>query len=133
MSAQEKRTLYCGGLADEVDDARLRNAFEPFGIVLDVNIPLDQLTQKNKGFGFLEFELAEDAAAALENMNGAELFNRVLRVNLARPTDNTPGGRFRAVWETHADKLADKGEGPAAYRPPTSMDLNDGLRGTSRK
>ena len=42
--------------------------------VLDVNMPLDQVNQKNRGFGFVEFELQEDAAAAIENMNGSELF-----------------------------------------------------------
>lgn len=56
--------------------------------VLDVFIPLDQLKQKHKGFAFVEFELQEDAAAAIENMNGAELFG----VGPSDPAPQTPRG-----------------------------------------
>ena len=37
------------------------------------------------GFAFVEFELTEDAAAAMENMNDAELYGRVIKVNVAKP------------------------------------------------
>jgi len=96
----EKRTLYVGGLDEAGDEATLKAAFIPFGEVLDVQIPLDQLQQRSKGFGFVEFELQEDAAAAIENMNGAELFGRVLKVNLARPQHAQHAAAHRkAIWE----------------------------------
>ena len=38
----------------------------------------------------MEFELAEDAAAAIDNMNESELCGRTLRVNLAKPLKITP-------------------------------------------
>jgi peptidyl-prolyl isomerase E (cyclophilin E) len=34
-----KRTLFVGGLADEVDEAVLRSAFIPFGKILDIALP----------------------------------------------------------------------------------------------
>ena len=46
-----------------------------------------------KGFGFVEFELVEDARAALENMDDAELCGQVIHVKIAKakaPTDR-PG------------------------------------------
>lgn len=43
-------------------------AFIPFGDVVDIQIPLDYETEKHRGFAFIEFELAEDAAAAIDNM-----------------------------------------------------------------
>uniref|UniRef100_A0A7S4GHE4 RRM domain-containing protein n=1 Tax=Eutreptiella gymnastica TaxID=73025 RepID=A0A7S4GHE4_9EUGL len=107
----EKRTLYVGGLEEGVDEAILKAAFIPFGEVLDTMLPLDQLNQKNRGFAFVEFELQEDAAAAIENMNGAELYGRVLKVNLARPQSQHLGRNRKAVWETHADEiLKDEGQ-----------------------
>ena len=55
-------------------EAVLHAAFLPFGELKDVNIPLDHATQKNKGFGFVTFQEAEDAAAAMDNMHNAELY-----------------------------------------------------------
>lgn len=44
----------------------------------------------------MEFELEEDAAAALDNMDGAELFGKVLRCNVAKAMPKLPPGK--AVW-----------------------------------
>lgn len=68
MSSNSKRTIYVGGLAEEVDEKVLNAAFIPFGDVVDVQIPLDYETEKHRGFAFIEFENAEDAAAAIDNM-----------------------------------------------------------------
>lgn len=35
---------------------------------MDIQIPLDYETEKHRGFAFVEFESAEDAAAAIDNM-----------------------------------------------------------------
>ena len=43
------------------------------------------LTEKHRGFAFVQFDERGDAADAIDNMNGAELFGRVLKVNLAKP------------------------------------------------
>ncbi|GBG78925.1 hypothetical protein CBR_g28640 [Chara braunii] len=80
-----KTTVYVGGLEENVNEAILHSAFIPFGDVKDVNIPLDQSTQKHRGFGFVEFQDKEDAAAAINNMHNAELYGRVLTVNYAQP------------------------------------------------
>ncbi|ERN17875.1 hypothetical protein AMTRI_Chr10g2160 [Amborella trichopoda] len=81
----QKNTLYVGGLAEEVNEAILHSAFIPFGDIKDVTTPLDQATQKHRSFGFVTFLEKEDAAAAMDNMNNAELYGRVLTVNYAQP------------------------------------------------
>ena len=55
---------------------------------------MDNATEKNKGFGFVEFQDEKDCAEALENMDGSELYGRVLKVNLAKPQIN----RAKPVW-----------------------------------
>ncbi|CAM9542841.1 unnamed protein product, partial [Sphacelaria rigidula] len=35
-----------------------------------VNIPKDHVANTHRGFGFIEFEVEEDAKAAVENMDG---------------------------------------------------------------
>lgn len=66
--ADNKRTVYVGGLADEVTDQLLNDAFIPFGDLVDIQMPIDYATQKHRGFAFIEYEAADDAAAAIDNM-----------------------------------------------------------------
>ncbi|XP_055347629.1 peptidyl-prolyl cis-trans isomerase E-like [Paramacrobiotus metropolitanus] len=92
-----KRTLYVGGLNEEVDEKFLHAAFIPFGPIINVEIPIDFKTNKHKGFGFVEFESAEDSAAAIDNMDESELFGRTIRVNLAKP-QRLKEGYHKPVW-----------------------------------
>eukprot|EP00389_Voromonas_pontica_P000288 GDKH01000419.1.p1 GENE.GDKH01000419.1~~GDKH01000419.1.p1 ORF type:complete len:132 (-),score=28.99 GDKH01000419.1:91-486(-) len=97
--AQLKRTLYVGGLDDGVTRDVLHAAFIPFGELRNVELPLDVRTGKPKGFGFVEFELDEDAEAAIDNMHDSEMFGRVITVNVAkRPGRQQPGDKHKPVW-----------------------------------
>jgi len=108
----DKRTLYVGGLEENVDEGILQSAFIPFGDIVDVNIPIEQTTQKHRGFGFVTFEEREDAKAAIENMNNSELYGRVLRVNVAKPAKAKAEGSGKAVWaDEHADKFYNENTG----------------------
>lgn len=64
----DKRTIYVGGLADEVTEKLINDAFIPFGDIADIQMPVDYESQKHRGFAFIEYETAEDAAAAIDNM-----------------------------------------------------------------
>ena len=47
----------------------VRAAFIPFGEIINIEIPPDyENHEKHRGFAFIEYELAEDAAAAIDNM-----------------------------------------------------------------
>ena len=95
MAVNDKRTLYVGGLDERVDRGVLHAAFVPFGEITDVMIPLETTTGEHRGFGFVTFEQADDAADAIDNMADAELFGRVLKVNVSKPQQrersNKPG------------------------------------------
>ncbi|KAI6175915.1 Peptidyl-prolyl cis-trans isomerase E [Aphelenchoides bicaudatus] len=92
-----KRTVFVGGFGTEIDEKTLTLAFIPFGEIVGVSIPMDYETGKHRGFGFVEFELAQDAAAAIDNMNDSELYGRTIRVNFARPPKVTERSS-RPVW-----------------------------------
>ncbi|XP_053211608.1 LOW QUALITY PROTEIN: peptidyl-prolyl cis-trans isomerase E-like [Panonychus citri] len=96
MSAN-KRIIYVGGLAEEVDEKTLNAAFIPFGDIIDINLPIDFASQKHRGFAFIEFESAEDAAYAIDNMNESEIFGKTVRVNIAKPL-KLKEGSARPVW-----------------------------------
>ena len=94
-----------------------------------VNIPRDfagQTNDANRGFAFVTFELENDAAEALYNMDGSELFGRVLRVNVARAMSHKLGSS-KAVWSADSwfqESLTEEGvgkeSGAAAAAPPGS-------------
>ncbi|KAG2706926.1 hypothetical protein I3843_05G113200 [Carya illinoinensis] len=98
QQAVQKNTVYVGGLAEEVNESILHAAFIPFGDIKDVKTPLDQATQKHRSFGFVTFLEKDDAAAAMDNMDGAELYGRVLTVNYALP-ERIKGGE--QGWAAH--------------------------------
>ena len=93
------RIIYCsGGLPDEAGESVVRAAFIPFGDIVNIEIPPDYENQeKHRGFSFIEYELAEDAAAAIDNMNDSELFGKTITVNIARPR-RIKEGYSRPVW-----------------------------------
>lgn len=97
-----------GGLEETVTEETLRAAFVPFGEVLEIGLPIDQTTQKHRGFAFLQFESADDAADAIDNMDGSELFGRVLKVNVSKPAATGQGNK--PVWEAAADTYYQHGE-----------------------
>ena len=112
-----KRTVYVGGLADQINEDILHAAFIPFGEIKDVSIPVDHSTQKHRGFGFVQFEELEDAAAAIDNMHNAELYEKVLTCNIAKP-QKIKLGYSRPVWADADDwyekQLKDDGLGASA-------------------
>lgn len=90
--AMSKR-LFVGGLAWGTDESSLRAAFEQFGEVSDCKVVTDRDTGRSRGFGFVTF--SDDAAAdkAIEDMNGAELDGRTIKVDEAREREGGRGGR----------------------------------------
>ncbi|XP_058450037.1 peptidyl-prolyl cis-trans isomerase E [Malaya genurostris] len=99
--ANDKRTVYVGGLSDEVTEKLINDAFIPFGDLVDIQMPVDYESQKHRGFAFIEFESAEDAAAAVDNMNDSELCGRTIRVNVAKP-QRIKEGSNKPVWAEDA-------------------------------
>ena len=91
----------------------LQATFVPFGDVVGVRLPLDHATGKHRGFAFVEMEDEDDAAAAVENLDDAELFGRVLRVNVARPAQmksGASGGSAKDAEDWFKTKLKEGGE-----------------------
>ncbi|CAA6653590.1 unnamed protein product [Spirodela intermedia] len=94
----QKDTLYVGG--ERVHSSR---GVHTFGEIKDVKTPLDQATQKHRSFGFVTFLEKEDATAAMDNMDGAELYGRVLTVNYALPERIKGGEQGWAAQPLWAD------------------------------
>lgn len=86
--------IYVGNLEYKVSDNDLREVFEEFGEVTSAKVITDRDTGRSKGFGFVEMADDEEAQAAIEELDGAELDGRAIKVNQARPKEsgNRGGG-----------------------------------------
>lgn len=85
--------LYVGNLPYGFSSRELRQLFEPFGAVRAVDVVLDRMTGRSRGFGFVELETAEAAQAAIRALHDTEIGGRRLTVNEARErAPGAPGG-----------------------------------------
>ena len=85
--------LYVGNLSFQTSSEDLRAHFAQVGNVESASVVEDRMTGRSRGFGFVEMTTPEEAAAAIEQLNGKEFAGRNLTVNEARPrTDRGPGG-----------------------------------------
>ena len=48
---------------------------------MDVNLPRDKATGKTKGFGFVMYEDQRSTVLAVDNLNGAKVLEKTLRVD----------------------------------------------------
>ena len=79
------KKLYVGGLSYDTTEATLKDAFAAAGTVESATIIIDKMTNRSKGFGFVEMSSDEEAAKAIEMFNGKDLDGRNVTVNEARP------------------------------------------------
>jgi len=87
--------IYVGNLNYKFSDDDLKELFEEFGSVDSANVIKDRDTGRSKGFGFVEMENDEEAEAAIEELDGAEVDGRVIKVNKAKPKGSGGGGGKR--------------------------------------
>ncbi len=80
----ETKKLFVGGLSWNLSWQDLKDAFGEFGEVVFARVITDRETGKSRGFGFVEFASEEEAKAAKEAMDGAELDGRTIKVDFAQ-------------------------------------------------
>lgn len=83
------KKLYVGNLPWSVDDAKISELFNKYTSVVSSVVINDKQTGRSRGFGFVEFSDDNEAAKAIEEMNGVDIEGRKLIVNEARPRETT--------------------------------------------
>ena len=79
--------IYVSNLSFAVQDEDLREFFAQYGEVTSAKIITDKLTQRSRGFGFVE--MPDDAAAekAIKELDGGMVDGRAIKVTVAKPKE----------------------------------------------
>ena len=83
------KSIYVGNLPWSATEEQIQNLFAEYGNVISVKLATDRDTGRARGFGFVEMEDA-DAAAAIEALDNVSFGERTLRVNEAKPKSDAP-------------------------------------------
>ena len=83
--------IYVANIPFKSSEADLRELFEQHGEVTSAKIIMDKITNRSRGFGFVE--MADSAAAneAINELNGSDFQGKELIVNEARPKTESQG------------------------------------------
>lgn len=86
--------LYVGNLAFSTTEEEIKALFAQAGTVVDAALIKDRDTGSSKGFAFVTMSSQQEADTAIKMFNGYSLGNRELKVNPARPKEESGfGGR----------------------------------------
>jgi RNA recognition motif-containing protein len=88
--------LFVGNLSFQTGENDLQDYFTQAGAVTSVNLMLDKMTGRSRGFAFVEYATPEEAQKAIEQFHDKDFQGRKITVNIARPREERPprGDRF---------------------------------------
>jgi cold-inducible RNA-binding protein len=82
--------LYVGNLSPNTTESQILDLFKQSGNVISCQLIMDKVTNKSKGFAFVEMGSEAETAKAMADRNGKELDGRPLKVNEAKPREERP-------------------------------------------
>ena len=84
--------IYVANIPFKATENELKELFEKHGGVTSVKIVMDKISNRSRGFGFVEMSDSASAKQAIQELNGYSFLGKDLVVNEARPKDNSRGG-----------------------------------------
>jgi RNA-binding motif X-linked protein 2 len=76
--------IYIGGLAFELSEGDIITIFSQYGEPVWVKLARDKETGKSRGFAWIKYEDQRSCDLAVDNLGGATIMDRVIRVDHAR-------------------------------------------------
>ena len=84
------KKIYVGNLSYSTTEETLRNQFSQFGEVETVTIIMDKITNRSKGFGFVEMTDDDAARDAISTLTQKDIDGRKVRVNEGEERKSRP-------------------------------------------
>ncbi|KAI9760734.1 MAG: hypothetical protein M4579_001472 [Chaenotheca gracillima] len=124
-------SLFVGNLSWNIDEEWLAREFEEFGEIAGSRIVTDRESGRSRGFGYVEFSNAADAAKALEGKKGQEIDGRIANVDFSTPRPSNDSPRDQA--KTRASNFGDSTSPPSStlFVGNVSFEANEDMIGES--
>ncbi len=90
--------IYVANIPWKASEEQLKELFSQYGDVSSAKIIMDKVTQRSRGFGFVEMGDDNAGRTAINELNGRDFLGKNLVVNEARPREERParsGGGYR--------------------------------------
>ncbi|XP_027056572.1 eukaryotic translation initiation factor 3 subunit G-like [Pocillopora verrucosa] len=84
----ETATIRVTNLSEDTRESDLMELFRPFGPISRIFLAKDKNTNQSKGFAFINFVHREDAARAIQSVQGFGYDHLILSVEWAKPSTN---------------------------------------------
>ena len=81
MDWSDSAYIFVGGLPRDLTEGDVITMFSQYGEIMNINMPRDKETGKPKGFAFLMYEDQRSTILAVDNLNGADILERTIRVD----------------------------------------------------
>jgi RNA recognition motif-containing protein len=85
--------IYVSNLSFAVQDEDLREFFAEYGEVSSVKVITDKFTNRSRGFAFVEMPDEAAGQKAIQELDGATVDGRTIKVNVARPKEKNSNSR----------------------------------------
>lgn len=77
----EKMKINVSNLSLNVRNEDLQKRFAAYGEVTSVEVVMDKLANRSRGFAFVDMKTAAEAENAIRGLNGVMLDHRIIKVN----------------------------------------------------
>ena len=118
--------VYAGGLSFDLTEGDVLAVFSQYGEVVDVNLVRSKDTGKSKGFAFLCYEDQRSTVLAVDNLNGAKVAGRIVRV------EHVQDYKKKKLEEEEEEGLGEEEEGLGGQGVVCAVadasDVNQGFR-----
>jgi len=75
--------LYVGNVYFGLEEGQIKELFERYGKVVSITMMTDRETGRSRGYGFIEMENDQEAELAKNELDGALVSGRNIKVNYA--------------------------------------------------
>lgn len=93
QTSPESSTLFIGNLSFSTNEDVVRETFQEQGTILGIRLPTDAESGRPKGFGYIEFSSVDEARQALNDLQGADVGGRAIRLDYSTPRPQGDGNR----------------------------------------